>query len=246
MNTTATFDRCLTFLETQLNPKKRSPHAARPPTVTISRQTGSGGVDIAERLAALLQLRASGGDPPWTVFNRSLIERVLAEHHLPPDRSRFMPEDRVSYIEDTLEELFGLHASSSTMVSQISETILGLAELGGCILVGRGANLVLAKCDSAFHVRLVGSVDRRVQRVAESRKVDFPTAREYVRAEDAARRRYIKSYFEADIDDPLLYHVVLNTDAFTPAGAAETIAAALSARIKAAEGVVSRAPVPSP
>jgi len=195
--------------------------------------TGSGGLAVAERLVAILQTRRPATPAPWTVFNRSLIEKVLTEHHLPSDFSKFIPENRVSYIKDTLEEIFGLHPSATALVTQISETILRLAEMGHCVLVGRGANIVLAKCETAFHVRLVGSLERRIERIAEAEKLDPSVAREYIRTEDAARRRYIKSYFDSEIDDPLRYHLVVNTDSLNIDDTAEIIAAAVARKFPA-------------
>ncbi len=222
--------RCLTYLETQLVSPGNRRFVTRSPTITVSRMTGSGGLAIADHLAGILQGSRPGEPAPWTVFHRSLIEKVLADDHLPSDFSRFVPENRVSYITDTLEELFGLHPSASSMVTQIAKTILSLGELGNCILVGRGSHIVLGKCDTAFHVRLVGSLDRRIQRVAETQNLDANVAREYIKTEDAARRRYLKTYFDTDIDDPLKYHLTLNTDTFAIREAAELIAAAVLGR----------------
>lgn len=227
MKTTPNFEQCLTYLETQIGTSAQWRPAARAPTITLSRMTGSGGLAMAERLACILQQRQPTTPAPWTVFSRSLIERVLTEHHLPSEFSRFIPENRVSYIKDTLEELFGLHPSASALVTQISETILRLAEIGHCILVGRGANIILAKCNSALHVRLVGSLDRRIERVAKDQQLEPAVAREYIKTEDAARRRYLRSYFDADIDDPLRYHLVINTDALDVDATAELIADAV-------------------
>lgn len=241
MNTTATFSRCLTYLETQIGPQSARPSTTRAPTITLSRMTGSGGIDVADKLAEILQARRPAQPAPWTVFHAALIEKVIADHHLPKDFSKFMPENRVSYIEDTLEELFGLHPSSSAMITQIAETILRLAELGNCILVGRGAHVVLARLDSVLSVRLIGSLERRIQRVAGIQKIEPEQAREFIRTEDGARRRYLKTYFDSDIADPLNYDLVLNTDDFGVDGCAEVIAGAVMTRFpKGAERATTR------
>jgi cytidylate kinase len=46
----------------------------------------------------------------------------------------------------------------------------------------------------------------------------------HIKKEDENRRQYLKSYFHADIDDPLLYHMIINTDLLTHEGAAYLIA----------------------
>jgi cytidylate kinase len=222
----ATFERCFTYLETQLGPQRKQQKTSAP-TITISRLTGSGGIPIAERLAGYLQKCRPGSPAPWTVFHRTLVEKVLAEHKLPANLAEYMPEDRVSYIQDTMEELLGLHPSRTSLVAQVTETILGLAELGNCIIIGRGAHVVLAKSPSALHVRLVSALDQRVARVAADKQITPVQAREFIQREDTARTRYLRSHFQSDIDDPLGYHLVVNTDWFSADEAAELIGQAV-------------------
>jgi len=52
-------------------------------------------------------------------------------------------------------------------------------------------------------------------------------ALELVRREDLARKRYVRKYFNKDIDDPLLYHLVINTDLVSHDEAACMIAQAV-------------------
>src|SRR5262245_23097114 len=128
--------------------------------VTISRQTGSRGYEVAETLAKYLQARTAS-EVPWTVFDRNLVERVLADHHLPGQLARFMPEDRHSEIENILGDVLGVHPPSPSLVAKTTETILHLAELGNVILLGRGANIITSRLSYVFHVRLIGSLERR-------------------------------------------------------------------------------------
>ncbi|MBP7976936.1 MAG: cytidylate kinase family protein, partial [Verrucomicrobia bacterium] len=39
-----------------------------------------------------------------------------------------------------------------------------------------------------------------------------PVARARILQEDRGRKRYLRKYFDADPDDPLLYHLIINTD----------------------------------
>ena len=49
------------------------------------------------------------------------------------------------------------------------------------------------------------------------------TAAKYVQKKDHGRKRYVKDNFDADIEDPLLYHIVINTDLVTYEEAARII-----------------------
>jgi cytidylate kinase len=158
------------------------------------------------------------------------VEKVLEDHNLPQRLARFMPEDRVSEIADTMDELFGLHPPSWTLVRQTTETILHLAELGNVILIGRGATVITNKLDYVFHVRLVGSLKKRVAHMQELNGLNKKAALDLIRQEDRGRRRYLKTHFKADLDDPLLYHLVINTDLVSYENAAQIIADAMLKR----------------
>jgi cytidylate kinase len=216
MNAEHGLERCLAFINCQLQPGSPSRLSTRNGiarrTVTISREAGAGGHLVAEKLAEHLHAQSPKHSCPWTVFDRNLVEKVLEDHHLPARLARFMPEDRISEMTDTMDELFGLHPPSWTLVRKTADTILHLAELGHVILIGRGANIITNKLDYVFHVRLVGSLEKRVRYIQEVNRWSPKAALEFVRREDLGRRRYVKKYFGADIENPLLYHLVINTD----------------------------------
>jgi cytidylate kinase len=172
---------------------------------------GSGGHTVASKLVDYLQNNVPG-HAPWTVFDRNLVQKVLEEHHLSARIADYMPEKHKSMLTDIFEELLGLHPSSWTLVHQTARTILHLACLGNVILVGRGANVVTRKLPNVFHVRLVGSVDKRTAHVQRVYGFDQKAALEFVRREDKGRRRYVKEHLHEDIDNPALYHLVINTD----------------------------------
>src|SRR5215471_12077879 len=156
MNTPAEFERCLSFINCHLQPESaRQPvtYDAPPPkyAITISRQSGCGAHAIAEKLASVLQARTPSDAPPWTVFDRNLVEHVLAEHQMPGRLARFMPEDRMPQIDDMVGELFAVHPPSWELVQRVSESILHLAESGNVILLGRGAVVVTARLPHVLH-----------------------------------------------------------------------------------------------
>lgn len=232
MNSPNGLDKCLTFIHCQLQPPLRSgagEHGAvnRYCAITISRQTGSGGHTVAQKLADYLQVQQPAGSRPWMVFDRNLVEKVLEDHNLPARLAKFMPEDRISQVSDTMDELFGLHPPSWILVRKTSETILHLAQLGHVIVIGRGANVITRKLPHLLHVRLVGSLEIRVKRLQELGGLDHREALRVAEREDRARARYVKQFFDKNIDDPLLYHMVINTDLISSDEAARMIALAL-------------------
>lgn len=226
MATNVHYDQCLSFLNTEINPRSRTP--AKPEThyqsVTLSREAGSGGNLVAEHLVESLQRTNRKGSRPWTMFDRNLVERVLEDHQLPTRLAKYFPEDRLTELEDIMDEVFGLRPASWTLVEQTCETILKIAALGGAVIIGRGANIVTRKLPDVLHVRLVGSLEVRARRLSESRGMTRKSALDLIQKEDMGRRRYVKKYFHEDIGNPLLYHMVLNTDLISIEEATTTIA----------------------
>lgn len=221
-------EQCLAFINCEITPSSiRCLMRSQAPSwraVTVSRQVGAGGHAFGEKLAELLRERLPGSGRPWTLFDRNLVERVLEDHHLPKSLERFMPEDKVSEMSDTIDELFGLHPPSWTLVRQTAETILRLVDLGNVIILGRGANIVTGSLDSVFHVRLVGSEQKRAERIQKARNLTPKEAIAQLRREDRGRERYVRKHFECDVSDPLRYHVAINTDLLEPEKAAEWVA----------------------
>ncbi len=223
MRTLGGVERCLSFINSQMQPPDRAlmfgPPTAHKCAITISREAGCRAHALAEKLVRYLEPHNAPEAPPWTIFDKNLIQQVLQEHQLPERLAQFMPEDRILEIDDIMDELFGLRPPSWTLVQQISETILRLADLGNVIIVGRGANIITAKLSHVFHLRMVGSLQRRIENMQCFEGLQLKEATERIRHEDLGRQRYVKKHFEKDVGDPLLYHLVINTDLVSPAEA---------------------------
>jgi glucuronide carrier protein len=232
MSGTIASERCYEFVEAKalLMDRKTRRVEAHPGVVTISRQAGSGAHVVAQHLLERLQARASHPSVPWKIFDHDLVERVIEEHDLAERMAKFMPEDRISAMSDTLDELFGLRPSSWSLVRQTAETILHLAELGDAVIIGRAGNLITRHIAGALHIRLVGSLEKRIAHVEGYLGLDHLAASEYVRTQDLGRKRYVETYYSKDIDDPLLYDLMINTDRVSYGEAARIIAEAGAAR----------------
>ena len=210
--TNASLDRCFSFINSHTTAPGQyhgEPLVRR--GVTISRQAGCGAIIIAGKLANYLQQQSLHEGIKWTVFDRELMDKVLADHDLPQYLAKFLPEDRVSSVEDMLAEIFGVHPPTKTVIQQTAETMLQLAGLGGAILIGRAGNIVTAKLPNVLHVRLVAPLEDRIERICRDDHKTPAEARRFCLEEEQARTRYVKTYFHADINDALLYHIVINT-----------------------------------
>lgn len=207
------FEKAMTFVKSHSYPKGEERPAGGPvrPAITISRMTGAGGHVIASDLAEYMQTHVLAHDQ-WTVFDQNLVEKVLEEHNLEKRIAEVMSEEHRSMLADLVESLIGKHPSTWTLVEHTNATILRLASIGNVILVGRGGVVITKALSNVFHVRLVGSLEKRIEYGQRVYGVDRNAALDFIKKRDEGRRRYLKDYFDADVDNPLLYHLVINTD----------------------------------
>jgi CMP/dCMP kinase len=204
------------------------------PSITISREMGAGGIEIAGLLANWL---TNGSEYAWTVFDRNLAELVWKNENLPGPVVRFFEQETPKAIQEVVQDLLGVRTTGSQMVEHTALTVLRLASLGNAIFIGRGANIITANQKSVFHVRLVAPFAKRVRQIEEDHRLGTEEAVELIAATDDARRRYVKHYFRADIDDPINYHFVINTGLTGCEAAARTIAnATMNLRARAESG----------
>jgi len=228
MNTQIGLEQCRSFINCQMKPSSQqfepSVDTGQKRAITISRQSGCGAHVIVERLIKILQEKTPSGQRPWTLFDRNLVKQVLEDHQLPKHLAAFMPEDRVSEMVNIMDELFGVHPSMWSLVEQTADTILRLADMGNVIILGRGANIITARLSHVTHVRIVSSPERRLWNMQQFEGLTQAEAAERIKREDGGRQRYVKKHFGKNVDDPLLYHVVINTDLVSFEAAARLIA----------------------
>jgi cytidylate kinase len=111
------------------------------------------------------------------------------------------------------------------MRAQMRRFMAEAARSGGVVL-GRGGAIVLREVPQALHVYLGGPVQARIAGAMEAESVDRATAERRVKANDFARREYVRKAYGADGDDPALYHLMIDATAFGVDACVELIVAA--------------------
>ena len=180
------------------------------PSITISREAGAGAVTIGKLVLEILQ-KDHHGPVPWTLFDRNIVAKVIADHALPERLGQYMPEDKSNFVNSMIEEVLGLHPHPRTLVEHTVDTVLRVAAVGNAIVIGRGCNIITARLPNVLHVRLVAPLESRIRRIRRGRNFTEREARLYIQTTDHGRERYVKHYFNEDVANPLHYHMVLNT-----------------------------------
>ena len=197
--------------------------------ITISRQYMAGGSDVAARVAEALG---------WTVVDDALIDAVAErsgftaedvkslEERVPSFMERFAQSLALSSPENLLSTPSAIEEPATIQLAHVTRAVI--EELGRrdrLVFVGRAAAAVLASERNAIHVRLVASLESRVQEAVRQLGVSEEEARITVDERDQGRERYHKEFFGRDWNDAVNYHLVLNTEILGRAGAAELIVA---------------------
>jgi CMP/dCMP kinase len=200
-------------------------------SITLSRQTGAGADVISMKLVEFFKPYLEEGSLDWTVFDKNLIYKILEDHNLPERLAQFYEEKKQTLMQTIINDLFYGH-SSYEVIKKTARTILQLVNRGNVIIVGMAGNIITANMDEVFHVRVVAPIEQRIEHVMEVYNLTRKEAMDFVPKEDINRRHYLKTYYNKDVDDPLLYDIIINTGECTYDEAAEIIGKAVLKRTK--------------
>jgi hypothetical protein len=90
-----------------------------------------------------------------------------------------------------------------------------VAKKGNALFFGKGSTILLHSFNCALHVLVIGSMEKRIQRVMETNRVGREVAEKMVQTSDHEKRGFIRYAFDEDWPNPLLYHLTINTDTLT-------------------------------
>ncbi len=193
------------------------------PYLTISRQLGSGGTELAHRVA---------GPLGWRVVDRELVSAIAEKTHSSlgavlahDERASGLLDDYLSHLLVPDDPGHGAYLRAMTMI------VASFAREGRVVVLGRGANWFLDP-ERGLRVRVIRPPGQRIEEVAREEGIDLRAAEERVRRHDEEQRRFIEQTFGRSIDDPLGYDLVLNTGHLTPEQAADIVTAALCRKLQ--------------
>lgn len=234
-------DHGITILHTRFQGPGAGPQgsfsAPSRPFLTISREACAGATTIGQHLVPLLDARLGEEGRSWMFLDKDLLTHALTTDHLPEHLATFLPEDRVSDIKGMIGEIVGLHPPIWELEQRVNAAIRQVAQLGRVIFAGRAAHLITRSLPGGFHLRLVAPLELRIRRLQALQGCDRNTATRVLQETDNARRRYVRSNFERDINDPHTYDLIINTEKIPPATAAQLVLQAMLERVNAAAPV---------
>ena len=168
------------------------------PVIAMTREMGTPGREVAQRLADELGLK---------IVLHEVVEHDLADRlHVPESVVHHRFEGGATLLER-------LQVGGKRLARYTAEEILELAQKGNVLIRGWGACVLLRGIPHVARVRVCAPMERREQSVMERRSLeDINVARQELERNDAAHKQALQSAFGVEREDPLLYDLVLNTE----------------------------------
>jgi len=182
------------------------------PCLTISRQSGIDTIKLCKNLVQELKLYYPS---EWCFFDKDLISKVINDHSLPERIQKFLGEERIPFLSQMLNELLGIHPPMMELMHKLTSTIYHIAELGYAVIIGRGSNIITSNLKNSYHIRLIAPAENRMQNLIRSGNLSRDEANKILLKEDEVRRDFLYRNFRQNIDDPNLYHQIINCSKFT-------------------------------
>ncbi len=166
--------------------------------ITISRQNGSLGDEIASGLATRLGTEVISRQYALDNFFGEINPGTLARLNESPKFFQTpLPGSQRTYADILVERI-------RTMASSSSEENLVVLGLGGC--------MILSGYPGAVHIRVTASEESRVRTVAKRYRITENEAREVLTIGDRKHKRFVQNLFSKDVSDPENFDMILNTD----------------------------------
>jgi len=181
--------------------------------VTIEREYGCGGGEIAQQLASRLG---------WKLWDQNLTEEIarLARCSKNVVENREERNDPLyyrlfkSFLRGSFEGSINAHklnlVDSESIMKITRRVVERVAEKGECVIVGRGSQHYLANDPDTLRVFLYAPSDYKVGRLI-ARGKSQKEAVELVDTVDRGRAAYIEKYFHVEWPNRAIYHAMLNT-----------------------------------
>lgn len=195
---------------------EQSTNIAQMRAITISRQYGSGGGEIARRLAQHLQ---------WQLFDHEAVVRVAEEMGISQAEAEARDENAPDFWTRVLQSLqmmqppvgvsipdSELNSTMRTYLDALRRVVDAAYQEGHVVIVGRESQMLLAERRDVLHVRVVASLEQRIRYVMQRESLSHDDAQSRLSEKDGSRNRLLKTEYQESPDNPILYDMVVNTN----------------------------------
>lgn len=186
--------------------------------ITINRECGCGGRDIAHRMGEQLGLK---------IYDKAILEAICERYNLEKDEILRIKSQKLNLWDDLCQfyRQFGTvgdsylpeckKITSRELFYAEAQIMRNLAGQESCIVVGRTGFHIFKYNPDALHIFLIADRDIRIKKVAEREGLDEKAAAKYVDETDEARETFTKSFAGVSRYDARNYDLVINVSRFS-------------------------------
>ena len=175
--------------------------------ITISRQVAALGDEIATALSKKLG---------YTFIDRKQIESRIIELGFPKEKLPKYDEKKPGFFAS-------LTKNRDEYLNYLQLAVIEASSKNNCILIGRGACVMLEDIPNHLGLRFVANDEVRIQRLMKEFSWNEKQARDRITESDENRKGFHKSFFNLDSENPQNYQMTLNTGILTESEAVKII-----------------------
>ncbi len=165
------------------------------PIITISRQLGSKGSDIAKLLNKEFNC---------SYLDKESLEKAFNEYGIPRESVERFDEKKPGFWD-----LF--KTDKARYLHYMKGAMLEFARKGNGIILGRGGQVLLAGISGVLHVRIFAPLNVRLERIMKQYECDERHAEKIIQGSDSERAGFHRFFFGVNWEDINLYELVINT-----------------------------------
>ena len=215
---TAALDRYITaqvtFWKNQKDTIEAPDTKSHNPFVTISREFGCCGYDVAQKIVEIINAE-NKPEPLWAAYDRVLIDKLTEDMGLSSSLVETLTGNARNSLTNLFQTSFSKFPPQVAVYRRMSETIAMLAANGNCVIVGRGGNLITRNVQGGFHVRIVAPLRWRADNMAEKMNMSKSAALKAIDEKEKQRPSFFREFLKHELTDPLNYHLLVNNFHYT-------------------------------
>jgi CMP/dCMP kinase len=190
--------------------------------ITISREVGSGGNELARMLCKTLSFR---------YFERNMMNEIAEEIGVANAEflgigenftdsnifTRYLdPSLSIARMGAWIDDEYGYWARAQEKMGENesvriqADVIKAAAKKGNIVIVGRGGQVILKDYPNTYHIRITAPLAWRIDYAVLNGGLSHSEAKQKIHARDKAASEYVKKHYGSDPSDPALYHIVIN------------------------------------
>lgn len=163
--------------------------------ITISRQLGSLGTEIAKKLKEDLNLN---------YLDKEFLEKELVNHY-------GLSEKKVARYDEKKPTFWDFSGEKERYRHFLKTIMYNFARKGNSILIGRGGQILFKGIPGTLNVRIFAPEELRIERITKKYDCNEAMAEHIIRHSDSDRDGFHRFFFDADWNDQNLYDLIVNT-----------------------------------